>query len=339
MRTTQSNPIAVLISDVHYSLATFHIADVAFRAAIDKAADLGVPLIDGGDLTNDKSLLRAEYVNALIATMKYAAEKGVRVYCLVGNHSLTNEKASDHALHFLEPYCTVISQPGTVDGFNFIPYQNTAQKFVDAIQQFRKGSIVVAHQGTIGGQLGDYVKDTSAFDPDLAADWRVFLGHYHCHYVLKSTVSIGNPYTLTFGEAKDGLKGFLILNADGSFARELLDLRRHNVLERTVEEVADMAARGPAEAFHGTLRPTDLVWLKVKGPYAELQKLRKRDLASTLFGHANFKLDKIYTDVAKLEDRADVMSPEAILDEVIDNTDDSPNQKAYLKALAREVLA
>src|SRR4051812_39679990 len=101
-------PIAVLVSDVHYSLKNLELSDKAFRAAIDTAHKLAVPLIDAGDLTDDKCIIRAEVANRLIKTMEYAKDKYVPVYCLVGNHSLINQKGKEHALEFLKPYCTVL---------------------------------------------------------------------------------------------------------------------------------------------------------------------------------------------------------------------------------------
>lgn len=330
--TTQRKPIAVVISDVHYSLNTYPLADAAFRAAIDKAAELRVPLIDCGDLTNDKAILRAEVVNTLLLTMEYARCSDVPLYLLIGNHSLVNEKGKDHALNFLHPYANVVSHPVSAGGFNFVPYQNAAEKFLEAIGRFPKGSIVFGHQGTKGGQLGDYVKDASAFDPEQVKDWRVFLGHYHSHYELDTTVSIGNPYTLTFGEASTAPKGFLVVYEDGSYTREILELRRHEVLELDVEGL-DIYLHTGAHP-----RPIDLLWLKVRGTHSELNALKKSQVAARL-GRQDFKLDKIYTDGPALDaDKSEGKTDIQLLDAVIDSQDDSADEKAALKALALEVV-
>lgn len=329
MLVRNKKPIAVLISDVHYSLKTFQIADVCFRQAIDKAADLNVPLIDCGDLVNDKANLRAEYVNTLIKTFNYALEKNVRIYALIGNHSLIHEKANDHVLHFLAPYCTVVSTPVSVDGFNFIPYQNDSKNFITAIKKFKKGSIVIGHQGTVGGFLGDYVKDSSAFNPDQVKDYKVFLGHYHRHYTLGTTVSIGNPYSLTFGEAEDGPKGFLILNEDGSFDRVYTNQRKHIKLERTLETALETIP-----AFNRN----DFLWLQVTGPASELAKLNKNTVGNVLGIGANFKLDKLPIEITKLEAPKAQRTDVQVIDLLIDQSDESANQKEYMKSYARELL-
>lgn len=334
--TTLRKPLAVVISDVHYSLNTYQLANQAFLAAIEKAAQLGVPLIDCGDLTNDKAILRAEVVNTLINTMEYARDRNVPLYLLVGNHSLINEKGKDHALHFLHPYATVVSHPTAVAGFNFIPYQTSSIQFIAAIQEFPKGSTVFGHQGTRGGQLGHYVKDPSAFDPEQVKDWRVFLGHYHSHYELGTTVSIGNPYTLTFGEASTAPKGFLIVYEDGSYTREILPLRKHVVVEVTVDNIRHELQTEAGSFEPGN--PDDLIWIKVRGTHSELSALKKSEVAKVL-GRTNFKMDKIYIDAPVLQSKTETMSDTQILDAVIDAEQEGPEEKAALKALAREVLS
>lgn len=325
----QPKPIAVLISDQHYALSTYEVADQAFRQAIDKAAELGVPLIDAGDISSDKPLIRAEWANVLLKTLEYAEDKKVSVYAVVGNHSLINEKGSEHALHFLNRHCTVVSHPTSTGDFHFIPYQSTPEKFMDAIQKFPKGSIVIGHQGTIGGQLGHYVKDSSAINPDDVKDWKVFLGHYHAHYTLGTTVSIGNPYTLTFGEASDPAKGFLVIYEDGSFERVQTKLRKHVIAEYAYEDL-----KQPIITYW---KQDDLYWIKVTGSHSQLSKLNKSQLGQKLIGHSNFKLDLIYTDSPQLETKIDNMTSGEILDSLIDVENESTEEKQALKDLWREV--
>lgn len=328
--TPKSKPLAVVISDIHYSLSTYKIADIAFRAAIDKAAELDVPLIDCGDLTNDKALLRAEVVNTLLATMKYAQSKEVDVYLIIGNHSLINEKSKEHALNFLIPYAIIIDETRYKSKrFAFIPYQHNPNDFYEAINTFPKGSIVYAHQGTIGGQLGDYIKDSSAIDPLKVKEYRLFLGHYHKHYELENTVSIGNPYTLTFGEAGDGDKGFLIVYEDGSYTREVLNIRRHRIL--------DLNASGLKLVGTLPVLPNDLLWVKLRGTYSELKSFSKAQIGKIL-GVQSFKLDKIYEDLVELSAPAENRTAEELLDALIDQSNDTDASKTYLKELWRNLL-
>lgn len=330
----ESSSVAVVISDVHYSLNTFQLADTAFRMAVDKAADLGVPLIDCGDITNDKAILRAEYVNTLIKTMQYADDKGVRVYCLIGNHSMTHEKADDHSLHFLEPYCTVVSHPCEIDGFRFIPYQNDISKLKEVLASTPAGSRVIMHQGLETSLPGEYIHDKSAIPKDWVKDYRVISGHYHtrqdikCGRPRKAGIGlfsyVGNPYTLTYAEANDPPKGFQILNTDGSLTFVPTNLRKHIVTENT----------GPIKNY----TPGDLVRMRLSGTRSEMQAIDKDKLRAELLNGADFKLEKtvietIQPETADLRNKTDAQ----LMDTFIDALPDGEDHKEALKKLWREV--
>ncbi len=328
-RESESSPIAVIISDVHYSLTTLELANTAFRAAIDKAANLGIPLIDAGDITNDKAILRAEVMNKLIDTMKYANSRGIRPYLLVGNHSLVNEKGHDHALNFLQPYATIIDKP-QLEYFKFtpvflIPYQSDPAIFSE-IKMQNYTQIYVCHQGFKGAWMGDYVQDKTSVDPICVKDYTVISGHYHRHQTVGTVTYIGSPYTMSFGEANDGPKGFLVLNSDGTFTREILSLRKHVVIESDISDLHELVHRNPM----------DLVWLKVTGPHSELNKIDKTALSEKL-GIMNLKLDLIPNDsqTVQIEPTA---SDDAILDQLIDNLGETDEHKDYLKRLWRTVI-
>jgi UDP-2,3-diacylglucosamine pyrophosphatase LpxH len=335
---------AVIISDVHYSLSTYLLADKAFRMAIDTAAEYKVPLIDCGDLTNDKDVLRGTVINTIIKTMEYAADKGVRVYNLVGNHSLVNEKGDEHVLHFLKPYTTVISHPTTVDGFNFIPYQNSSEKVVEALNKFPKGSLVFMHQGVKGAWMGDYIQDRTSADKNIFADYRVISGHYHradtikCGRPRKGAVGlfsyVGNPYSLSHGEASDGPKGFQVLYSDGTLQQIPTNLRKHVVLKTTTKEL-ELYDFGSTEFY----LPGDIIRLTVTGPASELDRLNKKELGMRLFNTNQYKLDKIPSEVTRLDEKVEKYTDLEIVDRLIDKGQEPAAEKANLKALTRELLS
>ncbi len=329
----KSKPLFVEISDVHYSLSTLELADKSFRAAIDKAAELGIPLVDGGDLTNDKAILRGEVINRLLQTFQYAKSKHVEIYCLIGNHSLVNEKGSEHVLNFLEPYAYIIDEIcGAFDlpNVTFIPYQNDPGKLQDIIQSINPGRILVMHQGFQGAAMGDYIVDKTSIPIDAVKDFTVISGHYHRHQTIGTVTYVGNPYTLSFGEANDGPKGFIIVNEDGSFTREILDLRQHMIIETTVCNILENKPTGGPFP-----EKDDLVWVKLRGTTLELAKIKKVDI---LGGHMNFKLDKIPTDEVQLEKSITPRTDDQIMDALIDSGNDTVEQKTQLKALWREVV-
>lgn len=318
-------PSAVLISDVHYSLSTLELADAAFRLAIDHAHRLRVPLIDCGDLTNDKASLRAEVVNRLIDACYYAIEREVPLTLLVGNHSLCNEKGKDHALEFLRPYATVIDTVRSHDGFNFIPYKSTKEEFLSALD--RHDSPVIIHQGVSGANSGHYIQDHSAVSVQELGNRRTIGGHYHTRESLGNHSFVGNPYSLTFAETEQ--KGFQILYSDVSLEFVPTNLRKHLVIERDIGDLT------PAPGYN----PGDLVWVKLYGPRLQLERCNRKELAKKLSIGDSFKLDLIPdkdTKVGLIPDKTPKNSE--LMDALIDASEESESDRSALKGLYRKIM-
>jgi len=330
-------PIAVLISDVHYSLSTLELADTAFTMAIDKAAELGVPLYDLGDITNDKANLRAEVMNKMIDTLEYAKRRKVQVTLLVGNHSLVNEKSKENALNFLHPYATIIADVAFIDGRLLIPYQASDLEAMGWLKSEGPGAVMFAHQGLTEALPGHYAMDHSAVhEKGIIYPITVFSGHYHNGQTIHLTrggtwTYVGNPYTLTFGEANDTPKGFLVLMDDNSFERIPCNLRKHVVVERTVATAKDPIAG---------LNQHDLLWLKIRGNATDLATVDKDELGKIHLGHANYRFEKILNTQDKIE--APVLeqaSKSDILFQLIRETSESEESKTELVELARKLLS
>lgn len=326
----KNNPIAVCISDIHFNINTLPLASAALKSALRKAEYLGVPLIIAGDLHDTKSLVHGQVENRLIEILSQAR---TRVLILVGNHDLLNEKSSENGLNYLNPYAEIIN------GFTFltskvllIPYQSLAGNYFAVIESANIVSpveIIICHQGFMGAQMGDYIQDKTSIDPELVKDYTVISGHYHRHQTLGTVTYIGSPYTITYGEANDGPKGFLVLNEDGSFSREILNLRKHIISNRDMQTAND-----PVEGYN----EGDLVWLKLSGPKVELDQLNKTELGLKLFGHSNFKLDLIPIEENN-QKQVKIVSQEdwQILDSIIDASSHDDLVKEQLKSLYREL--
>lgn len=322
-----SNPKAVVISDIHFSLPNLELASTALELAITRSNELKVPLVIAGDLNDTKAIIRAEVANRLI---KLLGEAKQDVFILVGNHDLINEKGIDNSLNFLGSYAHIMSFPIQYRGMWFIPYQSSAEKLKQLLPSITKGSILIMHQGFLGAAMGDYVQDKSSIDPELFKDYTVISGHYHRHQTIGTVTYIGSPYTITFGEANDGDKGFLILNEDGTFERIIIPLRKHVIFEHNFSE--------PLE-YSPYIQPDDLLWVKARGPWSLLKKLKKADIGKALIGHTNFKLDLIPNDSKELEVKeADNLKEDQVLDLLIDQVDDTQEAKTYLKELWRSLL-
>lgn len=332
-------PVAALMSDVHFASATLSLADSALRSAIKEAARLKIPLIIAGDLNDTKMLIRGDCANAIIAALKYAKELGVAVYILIGNHDLLNEKGEAHSLNFLRPYATIIDTPtqlplpvskGEVWA---IPYQNDSEKFLTLLaRNVPPGSTVIAHQGVRGAYMGEYVVDKTSVDASELEAWTIISGHYHRHQTVGTLTYIGSPYTITFAEAGDGPKGFQILHSDSKLKQVPLNLRRHMIVEASIADV-----KHPLWAI--AHQPGDMVWLKVSGPAVELDQISKKQLGLRLFGHQNYRLERLSIDVEVKLDKIEQMTPEQMLDDLIEQNEPDKIQDGYLRKLWREIMA
>lgn len=328
MLAKKPNKKAVLISDVHFNLKNLSLSSFAVESALQFAEKNHIPLIIAGDLHDTKALLRGEVVKAMIDIFR---DRLVPVYALTGNHDRIHEKEAAHSLEFLRPYVTLIdkSKYDNVLKIRFIPYQSDIDSFVSIVKdQCHPGDLVVMHQGVCGANMGDYIVDKSAIPIENLSGLVVFSGHYHKHQTVKNVTYIGNPYTMSFGEAEDGEKGFLVLNEDGSFVRHPLPLRRHYILSLDASKM-DIV-------LPDKFSSSDLLWLKIKGSASQLAKIKKQDIQHQI-GYMNFKMDKIRIDEPTFESNSK-KTDEEVLDALIDNTPESEDGKAYLKKLWREVM-
>ena len=293
----------VVLGDVHFTPDTLELATVSLSRAMEYAKRLNLPVILNGDTLDTKAIIRAECANRLIALLDN--KDNPRVIVNTGNHDLIAEKGKDSSLNFLRPYVEVIGLPTYDKALDIwiIPYQSNADTLAEVLKNIPTLSTVFVHQGVQGAKMGHYATDHSSLSPHLYARFRTIGSHYHqaqdigCGPDRGNCVGTfsycGSPYTMNFGEAHDGPKGFRVLTASGDLRMRQLDLRRHIIVERTYDTVME---RIPS------VRAIDKVWLKVSGPTAKLDTLDKDAIGQALLGHSNFKLDKIPTDAPQKEE-------------------------------------
>ena len=321
-----NKPIAVLISDIHYSLQTLELADKAMRMAIQRANELQIPLIVAGDLHDTKANMRAECVNAIIETFKLLK---VNSYVLIGNHDRINEKNPTHSLNFLEKYTNLVTDfryKQHIVGVHLVAYHHSPEELRKHFKDIRVGTLIM-HQGIQGSNSGEYIQDHSAITKDDVAGFRVISGHYHQRQDITLPNGglwsyIGNPYSLNFGEANDPEKGFQILNDDGTLTFVPTNLRKHIIFEITAKEVS------------GTVfvnNPDDLVWVKVRGTKEELSKIKKLP--------TGVRLDLIPTDIAeRYNPKVENLPQNEILDNLIDSSNNlTDDKKDTIKKLWKDL--
>lgn len=317
-----TKPLAVVISDIHFSLGNLQLASASLRGAKDKAEALDVPLIIAGDLNDTKAIIRAEVANEIISIL---SDSKVKIFILEGNHDKINEKGIGHGLNYLAPYATIIDKPTHLvpDSLYLLPYFTDIEQLEEEIRTIPKGSQLIMHQGFKGAWMGDYIQDKSSLDPEVVKDHFVISGHYHKHQTVATVTYIGSPYTISYGEANDGDKGFLVLNTDGTFTKVILELRKHIIVTRTVENVYDTVPN---------YKEGDKLWLKVSGPRSELKKIDKSKIP-----YQNFKLDLIADKEQVLEQsEANPTTDGQLLDKLIDNLNDTNKHKEFLKNVWRQ---
>lgn len=342
LKRGQSKPKAVIINDIHFNVANLEIASSALETAAEKSYELGVPLIIAGDLIDTKAILRGEVANRLKELFDRMRGFSQPIFILVGNHDLINEKSPDTSLNFLSlfPEVNLIRTATYYDhklGLWFLPYYHDLPELKRVLSRIDPGSIIIMHQGVQGAFMGHYVQDKTSLSKEDFADFRVISGHYHrkqdikCGRPRKGGVGLfsytGSPYTQSFSEAEDGPKGFHVLMDDGMLELVELPFRRHKIIEVNVDNLAF-----PMPA------PDDIIWLKVRGPKSELDKIEKKDLVP-LIGHASFKLDKIPLEAE--EQKVQVIEKKdnsALFDSLIDNLAETEEHKEYLKLLWKGLL-
>lgn len=315
-------PIAVLTSDVHYSLPTLEKADQVMRMAIDHANKLAVPLIVAGDLHDSKANMRAECVNAMLKTFRKAKS------CIVmrGNHDSINERSTEHALNFLPVKDIIAGHPYFFTNVNvaLIPYQHDPNELRKIIKSINKTTILIMHQGLVSSNSGEYLQDKSAINPEDVAGRRIISGHYHTRQTIKLPDDgqwdyIGNPYSLSFGEAYDPPKGFQVLYNDGSLEFIDTNMPRHIIVEYNY-----------GDTFQLDAEEDDLVWVKAKGPRAWLNTLKSKDF------YAQCRLTTECTDEALEITHNTSKKPAELIDSIIDETSSiSDTDKVRLKDIWR----
>ena len=329
-----SKPIAVITGDIHYNLQNLELADAATRMAIKTANELQVPFIANGDTTDQKALLRAECVNAMINTFKTAQ---VTPYINIGNHCKINAKSNAHALNFLAPYAIIVDEPSYFDklGVYIIPYNDDIREIRKFLADILHGQILIMHQGLKSSNSGHYIQDHSALDPRDLIGFRTIMSHYHARQDIKCGDNvaslIGSPYTITFGEANDPEKGFHIIYDDGSLEFVPTNLRKHVVYNAKLDEAGINIGSGLNHT------PDDLVWVKLSGTSDMLSKWPKDKIADDLCITQDFRLEITTTEKPPSEDIK--QTQQETLDCVIDTWQNvDTDRKTRLKSLWKQLI-
>lgn len=317
-------PVAVLISDIHFSLGTLDRASYALTKAAQTAHELGVNLIIAGDLHDTKANLRAECVNKIKECLSIVREPII----LVGNHDLMNEKSKENALGFINRDAWIVEQALKYElkkiPVTFVPYFSDSEELKDKLKSLNT-ELVIMHQGLIEATAGHYICDKSAISLDDVKGRRVISGHYHDRQTIGRWDYLGNPYTLGFGEAHHNRKGFHILYDDLSLGFIEIDLPRHTIVCFRYDEMVSAELK---EA---------ILLVRISGPREKLQLLSKQDVSDKLKITQDFRLEFIPDEqAADLRPQAHSrVSFRELLNDTIEGLNNTEKaQKERLKTLA-----
>jgi UDP-2,3-diacylglucosamine pyrophosphatase LpxH len=235
---------------------------------------------------------------------------------------------------------------------HLIPYQHNPHDLRTYLKKVDEGSCIIMHQGLQGTNSGDYMHDKSAISHEDVKDFRVISGHYHTRQTIKTRMLprciggsfkaiqrehflhdigvglfdyIGNPYTLTYGEANDPPKGFQILMDDGTLEFVPTNLRKHVVWNEVIGQHIDQPS----------VNEGDLLWIKIHGTREQLANITRSSIPLSM----PFKLDLIPTNTTSVHDsQTATLKSGELLDSLIDGlTATSDERKTRLKQLWKQL--
>ncbi len=305
--------------------------------AVTQANSLNVPLIVTGDMHDTKANLRGECIDSMIRIFRDCAQVP---YIIVGNHDRINEKSSAHSLEFLRPYANIVDSPLYCKDIDFwlLPYYHDRDECAEDLARLPEVNgckRFIMHQGIEESHSGDYIQDKSAITKQDAAGLTVWSGHYHRRQSIKLPDGgtwnyVGNPFTLGFGEANDPVKGFQVLNSDGTAEFIPTNLRKHVVIEQSYGLMF-------SDTLDIRIIPGDLVWVKLSGHKENLAKTSRDEIAFEMGLTGGFRLDLIPTDGIAQKVETKGLSQTELLDTLITSMPDtSDERKNRLKQLWRQ---
>lgn len=164
-----------------------------------------------GDLLDKANKIRSETFIPIFKKLQELKESGFVMYFILGNHDIyTMDK--DSLVETFSPFGTVIKteQEFDFDGvkINMCPY-TTDEMEVPTVNADYLFTHLPITEFVFDNDME--IKDKNAFHPDFFSNYKkVFTGHYHKRQEKYNIQYVGSPYQLSFGEAGDTNKGFVV---------------------------------------------------------------------------------------------------------------------------------
>lgn len=164
-----------------------------------------------GDILHKSNKIRSETFIPIFKKLQELKENGFIMYFILGNHDIyTMDK--DSLVETFSPFGVVVKTETEMEfdnvKINLCPYttDETEVPTVNADYLFTHLPIT---EFVFDNDME--IKDKNAFHPDFFSNYKkVYTGHYHKRQEKYNIQYIGSPYQLSFGEAGDTNKGFVV---------------------------------------------------------------------------------------------------------------------------------
>lgn len=231
MLKTESNPIAVWITDTHLSENTVEINLSIFGQVFDfcDTNDHRIVML-GGDVFTSRKGQSEIVLNTFKKILDDAHKRNIRLIAIAGNHDKTDYTSPSSfldpfdghpALSVINPYGSLHLENG-VD-VHLLPYYDERLTYVSYLEKIQtnptKTNILLTHVAIDGVTDNSGSKVANEIPQSLFDRFDVvFVGHYHNRQIIGSRnhiVYTGSGYPANFGE--DSEKGAVLLYDTGEY--------------------------------------------------------------------------------------------------------------------------
>lgn len=282
-------PLAIWVTDTHLSDNTIEINFRIFLQIFNLCDEMGVKTIfHGGDIFTARKGQPEMVLNAFKSTLDQAAERGIHIYAIAGNHDKTDYTSDSSYLEAFNghPALTVLEAGSRImyDSVNvfFLPYYDESLTYTEKLAGFIDAvpdgecNVLLTHVGIDGVKNNGHVNVQNELKPGAFDKFNlVLVGHYHNRQMLgNNIVYTGSAYQANFGE--DGDKGCTLLYDDGSFEFIQLEFPQYITVDLIPSDLdADMISMIKEKQVEAKIRVriNDEVGDDKKGAVAELEAI------------------------------------------------------------------
>lgn len=177
----------------------------------------GYSILQMGDLFDQRKFVN--FVGLEAAFEGFFDRLEVPMVALLGNHDISYRETlrvnAPELLLGAYPDITIIKNPTTVDGIDFIPWicdENRDE--INTFIQKSKSKICCGHFEIAGFSMQRGVPSHGGLDIKMFDKYKLVLsGHYHTRSTNCNITYVGTPYELTWSDYNDA-KGFHVLDTD-----------------------------------------------------------------------------------------------------------------------------